>query len=126
MMPWVVPGAALHGELRELERAGLSAEEALAAATVHAATFFPSARFGRIAEGNHADLVIFREDPTQDLAALDSLVAVIVDGRLYQRQDLAQMQEIHEDHFNGPFYRTVMTALIRQITGAFTPEHAEN
>lgn len=38
--------------------------------------------------GAPADLLIFREDPMRDLAALDTLVAVIADGRLYEKAEL--------------------------------------
>lgn len=91
----VVPGLGLHEELSLLVRAGFSAEEALAAATTVAGGALSqssSARslagMGAIAVSGPADLLIFREDPTASLAALDSLETVIADGRRYERADL--------------------------------------
>ena len=85
MNPFVVPGASLHEELRLLAGAGLGAEGALAAATRGAAAALGRPDLGRLAPGAAADAAIFREDPTRDLAALDSLEAVVAGGRLLSR-----------------------------------------
>jgi imidazolonepropionase-like amidohydrolase len=86
--PFVVPGASLHEELRLLVRCGFTIPEAWAAATWQAGEALGMPGLGRIAVGAPADLLIFRDDPMQDLAALDTLVAVIVDGRLYEKAEL--------------------------------------
>lgn len=86
--PFVVPGASLHEELRLLVRCGFTIPEAWAAATWQAGEALAIPGLGRIEVGAPADLLIFREDPMRDLAALDTLVAVIADGRLYEKAEL--------------------------------------
>lgn len=83
IQPFVVPGASLRRELELIVESGFSAEEALAAATWGAGESLGVAGLGRIEVGAPADLLVLREDPTRDLAALSSLDAVIADGRLY-------------------------------------------
>jgi imidazolonepropionase-like amidohydrolase len=88
---YVVPGAALHDELALFVRAGFTPAEALAAATSVPARALRVTGLGIVAEGNPADLAIFREDPTVALAHLDSLESVIVDGRYYRQDRLAAL-----------------------------------
>ncbi|RIL02169.1 MAG: hypothetical protein DCC71_16780 [Proteobacteria bacterium] len=87
--PFVVPGASLHEELRALVRCGMTPAEALNAATRQAATMLGVPGLGRIEAGAPADLLVLREDPTRDLGALETLEAVVADGRLYERRDLS-------------------------------------
>lgn len=86
--PFVVPGASLHEELALFVDAGFTIEEAWAAATWQAGEALGVPGLGRIEPGAPADLLLFREDPTRDLAALATLEAVIADGRLYAKADL--------------------------------------
>ena len=58
-----------------------------------------------------ADLLVFREDPTRDLAALATLEAVIADGRLYGRSDLEAALDTQRRHFEGPLYDRVTIGL---------------
>lgn len=118
MSPLVVPGASLLEEIRLLAAAGLSAEEALAAATTVAATHLPEARLARLEEGAPADLAIFRSDPTRDLAALDTLVAVVVRGRLYERADLLAAASRQRAHFEGPLYAGLFELAARAMLAA--------
>lgn len=66
----------MHHELVLLTRAGLTAEEALAAATSVPARCFGLADRGRIAPGLRADLVLVDGDPTMDITATRSIVDV--------------------------------------------------
>jgi imidazolonepropionase-like amidohydrolase len=74
-------GSLAHGrvpdEVQELAAAGLSAREALAAATWEARSWL-----GRpgLAEGCQADLVVYASDPRTDLAALQHPTAVVLRG----------------------------------------------
>ena len=43
---------------------------------------------GRIEEGAPADFLVFANDPTRSLDALDSLFAIAAGGRLYRSSDL--------------------------------------
>jgi imidazolonepropionase-like amidohydrolase len=69
-------GTALHRELVLLTEAGLSNEEALAAATSVPARHFGLADRGRIAPGLRADLVLVDGDPTRDITATANIVDV--------------------------------------------------
>lgn len=86
--PFVIPGASAREELRLLVSAGLTLEEAWFAGTRGPGEYLGLELLGSIEAGAPADLAIYREDPTRDLAALESLEAVVADGRLYLREDL--------------------------------------
>ncbi len=83
--PFVIPGASLHEELRLLVESGLTPEEAWMAATSAAGKALRQPGLGIVEPGAPADLLVFREDPTRDLAALGSLEAIVADGRLYTK-----------------------------------------
>jgi hypothetical protein len=109
--PFLVPGASLHEELRQLVGAGLTAEEAWVAATRAPGEFLREPGLGTIAPGAPADLVLFREDPTRDLAALATLEAVVADGRLYRRERLEAAVRATQRVYRGPVYDTVSMAI---------------
>jgi imidazolonepropionase-like amidohydrolase len=69
-------GAGMHRELLLLTEAGLSAEEALAAATSVPARHFGLTDRGRIAPGLRADLVLVDGDPTRDITATRAIADV--------------------------------------------------
>lgn len=80
-MPWIAPGDSLHRELELLVRAGLTPREAIAAATSRAAEALGGAgKFGAIAAGQRADLVILRDNPAMDIRATRSIEHVIQNG----------------------------------------------
>jgi imidazolonepropionase-like amidohydrolase len=66
----------MHRELLLLTEAGLSAEEALAAATSVPARHFGLTDRGRIAPGLRADLVLVDGDPTRDITATRAITEV--------------------------------------------------
>ncbi len=68
-MPGTVHGASLHRELELLVQAGLTAPEALTAATSVPARAFGLHDRGRIAPGLRADLVLVEGDPSQNILA---------------------------------------------------------
>lgn len=74
-----IPGYSLHEELELLVRAGLTAREALYAATVEPARFFGRHNeMGRIEPGMLADLVLLDADPLADIRntrAIDRVMA---------------------------------------------------
>lgn len=69
-------GASVHGELELLVNAGLTTQEALAAATSAPAAQFHLGDRGRIEKGLRADLVLVEGDPTNDIKATRRIVAV--------------------------------------------------
>jgi len=82
-----VPGASLHVELRALVESGMTPAEALRAATSDNARFLSSdgADFGEVAPGKRADLVLVDGDPLADIAAIDAIRLVILDGVMLER-----------------------------------------
>ena len=73
-------GISMHGELRLLERAGLSAAEALAAATGVAADAFGVEDRGRLAPGRIADLLLVAGDLESELSRSAAIAGVWKDG----------------------------------------------
>ena len=107
----VVPGFSLHEELRQLVDAGLTPEEAWTAASRAAGQTLGLSKLGTLEEGAPADFLLFREDPTQDLAALSSLEAVIAQGRLYTTFELDGAFSRQRGHFNSWAYEWVSMKL---------------
>ena len=100
-------GAGLKRELAAYVALGLTPDQALVTATTSPGRFWPEATYGQIAIGLPADLGLYRRDPGQGLAALDSLDTVIADGRVYPRADLDAWASRSRAHFQGWFYRLV-------------------
>lgn len=97
--PGTAPGISMHGELEYLVKAGLTAQQALAAATsVPASTFHLTDR-GRIAPGLRADLVLVNGDATADITAAREIVEVWKAGIPMDRQ--SWRQSIHSAAANG-------------------------
>jgi hypothetical protein len=74
------PGASLHRELALLVAAGLTPEEALAAATRDAARLLGADSLGVLRVGGIADFVVLRDDPRRDIANLGAIVEVVAAG----------------------------------------------
>jgi hypothetical protein len=95
-IPGMFAGASLHEELRLLVAAGLTPFEALTAATKtagdFAATHFRSKdKFGIIAPGYRADLVLIGGDPLRDVGVLRQPVGVMVRGNWLNRDALNEL-----------------------------------
>jgi imidazolonepropionase-like amidohydrolase len=87
------PGYNGYLELRELELAGLTPKELLAAATIDNAKFFNLDGYGTIEPGAVASLLVLRADPLAGTAAYDTIETVIVKGRVVPRERLAANQK---------------------------------
>jgi imidazolonepropionase-like amidohydrolase len=83
--PGTAYGAALHGELALLVKAGLTPIEALRAATSRPADTFGMNGRGRIKPGCWADMVLVEGDPTAEITATRAIAAVWKDGLLVDR-----------------------------------------
>jgi imidazolonepropionase-like amidohydrolase len=111
------PGTSLHEEIALLHEAGLSAEEALAAATTRAGTALGIEGLGRIEAGAPADLLLLRNDPIHAVetgTALD-IVAVIAGGRLYSAMALNAALSDHALFFADSVYATATDAVVQAI-----------
>ncbi|HUG92448.1 MAG TPA: CIA30 family protein [Planctomycetaceae bacterium] len=89
--PGTAHGASLHRELELLVDAGLSAEDALAAATSVPARHFGLSDRGLIAGGLRADLVLVEGDPTREIKQTRRILGVwklgqAIDRTAYQQQ----------------------------------------
>ncbi len=88
-MPLVYPGFSLHTELELLIESGLSAADALRAATLGPAEFLGLSKSrGTIAPGQRADLVLLDKNPLDDIRNTQSIQAVVLGGRYLSRADL--------------------------------------
>ena len=113
--PFVVQGASVHQEMRLFNEIGMTPEEVWAIATWKAGRALGQPMLGTIQEGAPADLLIFREDPTQDLEALNTLEAVIAQGRLYSREEIEAKTAAYQAHFDGVVFDAISVALTRQV-----------
>jgi imidazolonepropionase-like amidohydrolase len=73
-------GIMLHLELRNLTRLGMSAMEAIAAATGGNARALRRGDIGTIEKGRLADIVVLNRSPTADLDALRDIHSVLIGG----------------------------------------------
>ncbi len=77
-----VPGFALHHELRMLVEAGLTPFQALSTGTRNVARFLGEEdRFGTIATGKRADLLLLEANPLADVANVQRRAGVMLNGR---------------------------------------------
>ncbi len=91
--PWLFHGFSLLDELDLYVTIGVTPREALYTATVAPPRFFDLAdQDGTIATGRRADLVLLDANPLKDLATLRRPRAVIVGGRVLDRQALDAME----------------------------------
>ncbi len=96
--PYVVPGFAVHEELKLLVAAGLTPWQALRAATASAAELLgtPGA-FGVVRPGARADLLLVDRDPLAEVGALADPPVVILRGVVHRRDEmLAAIKSAHK------------------------------
>lgn len=113
--PFVVPGISVQQEMKLFNEIGMTPEEVWAIATRKAGQVLGVPMLGTIQQGAPADLLVFREDPTQNLDALSTLVAVIAQGRLYTREELDAKLADYQAHFEGVAFDALSVTLIRQV-----------
>jgi len=92
--PNVVPGFALHDELRLFVDAGVPPLAAIRAATLEPARALGVAdRVGSIEKNKAADIVLLGADPLADIRNTRNIVAVVLDGRFITAAQLAALIE---------------------------------
>ncbi len=100
---FVFPGFALHDELEELVKAGLSPAEALRAATWSGAEFLgDTARHGSVESGRMADLVLLDANPLAQIGNTRKIRAVVLGGRYFDRSALDAMLAGAEEAAHRP------------------------
>jgi Amidohydrolase family len=118
MTAFVVPGADVHKEMRLFAEAGLPLEQVWKIATSGNGQALQPL-LGRLDPGAPADFLIFRKDPTVDLANLSTLEAVVADGRLYTRQDLEARFARLKAQWSNPIVDFVMVQATRSAMARF-------
>jgi imidazolonepropionase-like amidohydrolase len=93
-VPNAPPGLGFHRELEMHVEAGMSPSDALQAATRVGARALRLEDRGVIAKGKLADLVILDGDPLQDISNLRRVHAVILGGKILDRDALFASREI--------------------------------
>jgi hypothetical protein len=89
---YLYPGFSLHDELALLVEAGFTPLEALQTATIHPAEFLGWAdTLGTIEPGKLADLALLEADPLEDIRNTRRITAVVVNGRLLERDGLDEL-----------------------------------
>jgi imidazolonepropionase-like amidohydrolase len=92
--PGTAFGAALHGEMELLVRAGMTPLEVLTSATSLPADVFGLGGMGRVKPGGRADLVLVEGDPLTDIKATRFIAAVWKDGARIDRA--AYLRDVEE------------------------------
>lgn len=91
-LPVMVPGFSLHHELVSLQGTGMAPADILQSATAVPAEFMDM-NTGQIQAGKIANLVLLSENPLEDIYNTRSIEAVLIHGKLLNRQNLDQMLE---------------------------------
>ena len=91
-----VPGFSIYRELLKMAESGMTPYEILATGTRNVGEYFQSSdKFGLIAGGHRADLLLLDANPLRDLAALQRRSGVMVRGRwLPESEIMAQLDRI--------------------------------
>lgn len=97
-LPGLYPGKAVHRELTELVKAGLSTYDALTIGTSNAGEFLrkfidKDIRIGRIEPGYKADIVLLTDNPLEDIRNARTVVGVSVNGRYTARSGIDAKRE---------------------------------
>ena len=87
-----MPGISLHTELELLVRLGLSAREALAAATNNYSLQLGWNELGLIAPGRRADILAVDADPTTNIWNARRISVIVLNGELIDRDSLLRLK----------------------------------
>lgn len=110
----IIPGASLAHELELLVEAGLSPQQALAAATRVNAEVLGFERTGMIAPGYRANLVLLPGDPLEQIGSVASPTGVMIGGKWLDEAGLEEMRGAARDtSFIRSLWRVLEMKLLR-------------
>jgi hypothetical protein len=99
---YVFPGFAIHDELAELVRAGLTPADALRSATIDAARFSGQERdYGSIEVGKVADMILLDANPLTDIRSTGRIAGLFFNGQYLDRAALDELLAFAEDEAGG-------------------------
>ncbi|WZX99566.1 amidohydrolase family protein [Bacillus sp. FSL W7-1360] len=101
---YIHPGYALHRELALLVESGLSPLAALQSATIVPAQVLGETEIGAIEVGKKADFILLREDPLENITAIDTIEKVAKSGKLYDPQELQEVAKAKENQVTEAWY----------------------
>ncbi len=106
VIPGMFPGYAIHEDIAALRRAGLSAYEALSAATRTPGEFIAkyvphSPRFGTVQVGSKADLILLNANPLLNVETLKSPAGVMSAGRWRDAKELQRIVEAQAEKYRS-------------------------
>lgn len=94
---YIFPGFAVHEEMAEFVKAGLSPQDVLRMATIDAARFSRADdRFGSVEVGKAADLILLAANPYEDINNTRKIDGVFFSGRYLDRSALDQLLDFAE------------------------------
>jgi len=97
-----VPGFSLHRELRKMAESGMSPYDIIATGTRNVGAYFAADRFGTVAPGERADLLLVDGNPLESLDNLARLSGVMVRGRWLPRAEIeARLAKIAAGYAGG-------------------------
>ena len=101
-----VPGFSLMREMEAMAASGMSPEAILRSGTATAGEFFSNKdKFGMIAPGHRADLILLDANPLEDISNMRSIAGVMVRGIWLSRAEIeARLAEIEERNKGGSFF----------------------
>jgi len=118
--PFLVPGKSLQEEMALFAEAGIGLEQVWQLATENAGRRLRVDGLGQLKAGAPADILLFRQDPTETLEHLSSLEAVIAAGKLYRVADLKRAIDDHAAYFSSPLIKPLARrGAERALAGAF-------
>ena len=113
--PYCLPGFSLHDELQLLVQAGLTAMQALQAATLNPARFMGREKdLGTVDTGKLADLVLLDANPLEDISNTKKIAAVVFRGQFFPRASLDEMLTKIEALASRPSIADVLLKTIQE------------
>lgn len=122
-LPGLFPGKAVHRELTELVKAGISTYDALEMGTRNAGEFIQryidhDAQIGQIRPGYLADFVILSDNPLQDVRNARAIEAVVVNGRYVDKLQLDERRAEQQARYE------ILYSLSNQVDAALLSDEA--